>query len=132
MHVLAAILAVSASLNITVWPEGQKTPDDQANKRTWTLRCTPAAGTLPRAANACVRLAAIKTPFAQPKGAGRVGRIGQVCTAIYGGPQTALVTGTFRSRRVHATFSRVNGCEIARWTKLRFLFPVAVGSASSN
>ena len=38
-----------------------------------------------------------------------------MCTEIYGGPQTATVTGTFRGEPVSAEFSRTNGCEIARW-----------------
>ena len=37
------------------------------------------------------------------------------CTQQYGGPQTATVKGTLRGERLDATFSRVNGCEIARW-----------------
>jgi hypothetical protein len=44
-----------------------------------------------------------------------------VCTQIYGGPQEALITGTFRGRRVWARFSRRNGCEIARWNRIAFL-----------
>ena len=42
----------------------------------------------------------------------------QMCTMIYGGPQTAKVTGTLRGKDVDAGFSRSNGCEIARWDKL--------------
>jgi hypothetical protein len=122
VHVLAAILAVSASLHVTVWPNGR---DDSA-KRTWTLRCAPAGGTLPRAANACQRLAALQNPFAPRR------RVGVACTDVYGGPQFALVTGRVRSRPVRATFSRVNGCEIARWNRVRFLFPVPVGSSASG
>jgi hypothetical protein len=37
------------------------------------------------------------------------------CTELYGGPQVATVKGTLRGERVDAKFSRVNGCEIARW-----------------
>jgi hypothetical protein len=37
------------------------------------------------------------------------------CTDLYGGPQTASVTGTLRGRPVSARFSRQNGCEISRW-----------------
>ena len=37
------------------------------------------------------------------------------CTEQYGGPQVATVKGTLRGKRVDARFSRVNGCEIARW-----------------
>ena len=37
------------------------------------------------------------------------------CTDIYGGPQTATVTGTLRGKAVSARFSRRNGCEVSRW-----------------
>jgi hypothetical protein len=37
------------------------------------------------------------------------------CTDIFGGPETARITGTLRGERVSATFSRSNGCEIHRW-----------------
>lgn len=37
------------------------------------------------------------------------------CTQIFGGPQTARVTGTLRGTPVDARFSRTDGCEIARW-----------------
>ena len=45
------------------------------------------------------------------------------CTQIYGGPQEADVRGVFRGRPVEAHFDRGNGCEIARWDKVQFLFP---------
>jgi hypothetical protein len=80
----------------------------------WTLRCPP-GGTLPNPAQACRRLEALDHPFAPvPKSA--------ACTLIYGGPQTAEVRGTFKGRTVDAHFSRGNGCEIARWNRVRFLF----------
>jgi hypothetical protein len=83
--------------------------------RTWTLRCPP-GGTLPNPARACSRLAELDHPFAPvPKSA--------ACTAIYGGPQVAEVRGKFKGRRVNARFSRGDGCEIARWNRVRFLFP---------
>lgn len=37
------------------------------------------------------------------------------CTQLYGGPQTATVTGTWDGEQIDARFSRNNGCEIARW-----------------
>jgi hypothetical protein len=43
------------------------------------------------------------------------------CTQIYGGPETATVSGTLRGRRVKAEFSRQNGCEIGRWDRLAWL-----------
>jgi Subtilisin inhibitor-like len=115
MTAFLAALVASTSLHITVWPQG---PD--AAKRTWTLQCAPLGGTLPHRATACRRLASLERPFRNvPKDV--------VCTQIYGGPQTALVTGRLEARRVRATFNRRNGCEIDRWNRVRFLFPVSTG-----
>ena len=121
MNLLAAILVASTSLNITVWPNGEGEPP----KRTYTLRCLPLGGTLPHRAAACTKLARLKAPFAPvPKDA--------ACTMIYGGPQEALVTGRFRGQSVRARFNRKDGCELARWNRVRFLFPGAVASADSR
>jgi hypothetical protein len=113
VSILAAILVASTSLHVTVWPHGPgHTPE-----RTYTLTCAPAGGTLPHRASACAKLAPLKAPFAQtPKGT--------ACTQIYGGRQEALVLGRFRGALVRARFSREDGCEIARWNRLRFLFPL--------
>jgi hypothetical protein len=43
---------------------------------------------------------------------------GQACTMIFGGPGKATVTGTLDGAAVNATFTRSNGCEIARWEKM--------------
>ena len=114
MRALVALLSVSASLHITVWPEGPG-----GAHRAWTLQCSPTGGTLPHRAAACTKLARLSRPFAPVP-------TGVACTQIYGGPQTALVTGTFRGRKVRATFNRRNGCETARWNAVGFLFPIAV------
>ena len=37
----------------------------------------------------------------------------RVCTQIYGGPQTARVTGTIDGTKVDRRFTRTNGCELA-------------------
>jgi hypothetical protein len=37
----------------------------------------------------------------------------RMCTQIYGGPQTARVTGTIDGVKVDRRFTRTNGCEIA-------------------
>lgn len=42
----------------------------------------------------------------------------RLCTQQYGGPQIAVVTGTFHGRDVHSTFTRTDGCEIARWNAM--------------
>ena len=113
----SAAATPTGRLTITVWPEGMAAGDG----RRWTLQCGPAGGTHPRAAKACARLTSLSAPF-------RPVPADVVCTEIYGGPQEALVTGTFRGRRVHARFNRVNGCEIARWDRVAVLFPISVGA----
>jgi len=50
----------------------------------------------------------------------------QACTQQYGGPETATVKGTLDGKQIDAKFSRVNGCEIARWDAAKPLFE-AVG-----
>jgi hypothetical protein len=37
------------------------------------------------------------------------------CTEIFGGPETARISGRLRGEAVSATFSRANGCQIHRW-----------------
>lgn len=119
MNILAAILVASTSLNITVWPDGQGQP----GKKVYTLKCAPVAGTLPNRAAACTKLLRVERPFAAtPRG--------MACTQIYGGPAEALVTGRFRGQPVRASFGRKDGCQIARWNRVQFLFPGA--SANSR
>ena len=109
MHAAAAAATV---LSIVV------SPGNGGTSRHWTLTCGPPGGTLPRPARACTGLARLRAPFAPvPKGT--------ACSQIFGGPQTARVTGTYRGRHVRAAFNRQNGCEIARWQRVAFLFPGA-------
>ena len=82
-----------------------------AAPRTWTLTCDPPGGDHPRPAEACAAIDAAPDPFA-PVPPDRA------CTMIYGGPQTATVTGTWRGQRVDASYRRTDGCEIARWEAL--------------
>ena len=101
----------SADLRITVWPAGRDHP-----ARVATLRCDPVAGTLSARAAACGRLGAFPiSPFAPTP-------VGIACTQIYGGPDEALVVGRFRGRPVWARFHRRDGCGIARWNRVSFLF----------
>jgi subtilisin inhibitor-like len=87
---------------------------------TRTLTCDPTGGNAPNAAQACAgldKVAAAKggDPFAPtPKG--------QMCTQIFGGPQTATVKGTYKGTKVDATFGRKNGCEVKRWNDLAAIF----------
>ena len=102
--------ASPASLEISI-SSGVK----DAPTKVWTLRCPP-GGTLPDAAQACLNLERLHDPFGPvPKSV--------ACTEIYGGPEIADVQGTFRDKPVNTRFLRTNGCEIARWNRVRFLFP---------
>jgi Subtilisin inhibitor-like len=122
----AALLFVAAPeppdtrLRVTVWPEGTLKTE---RPRSWTLRCGPAGGTLPRSRSACSALGSLARPFTPvPRQA--------LCGAIYGGPAVALVRGTYRGRRVWTRFRRDNGCQIARWDRVKFLFPVRIDAGS--
>lgn len=116
LAVVAATAAASASsaglsgtsLRVTYWANGS----DQMPDATWTLRCDPPRGTLPRPRVACRKLAAGGPKLLAPVPADTA------CTEIYGGPQKARVVGTVTGKRVWATLTRVNGCEIARWDRL--------------
>jgi hypothetical protein len=107
----------TAELELTVWPRGRAS----GNPQTWTLRCDPARGTHPKPAEACARLTALAGPFAPPAP-------GEICTEQYGGPQEALIEGTYRGERVRFALSRTNGCEIARFERLAFLLPVSAAA----
>ncbi|PRH79970.1 hypothetical protein C6N75_06740 [Streptomyces solincola] len=48
-----------------------------------------------------------------------------LCSAEYDRPATATVAGRWKGRRVDARFDRTNGCETARWGRLRPLLPPA-------
>jgi Subtilisin inhibitor-like len=110
----SAASSTSTDLRITVWPRGT-----QGRSLSWTLRCNPAGGTLPRPARACRVLASQSAPF-------RPVPSGTICTGIYGGRAAALVRGTFRGRRLRTWFKRTDGCQIARWNRVRVLFPIRV------
>ncbi|WP_405999817.1 SSI family serine proteinase inhibitor [Streptomyces sp. NBC_00829] len=91
---------------------------------TYELECGPTGGTHPVAQAACDRLDELarerqesgKDPFAPVAE-------DQMCTQQMGGPATAHITGTWQGRRVDATFSRTNGCEISRWQTMEPILP---------
>ncbi|MDQ0277576.1 putative small lipoprotein YifL [Arthrobacter silviterrae] len=55
----------------------------------------------------------------------------RACTQQYGGPQVAVVTGWFGGRAVHSTFTRTDGCEIARWQALAPLLGALAGGTGA-
>ena len=76
--------------------------------RTFLLTCDPPGGDHPDPEAACRGLDELEQPFAPVPA-------DTACTEIYGGPQTARVTGTYRGDPVDAEFDRTNGCQIDRW-----------------
>jgi subtilisin inhibitor-like len=90
-------------VTIVFWPEGAEGESRQA-----TLRCDPDGGTHSDPNGACDAL--LENEDALEPVAGDL-----ACTQIYGGDQLATITGA----GVQASFSRANGCEIARWDALR-------------
>lgn len=48
---------------------------------------------------------------------------GRACTEIYGGPDTAAVSGTVGGRRVDRRFARDDGCAISDWDRAQALLP---------
>jgi hypothetical protein len=47
----------------------------------------------------------------------------RACDQIYGGPDTARVTGRIGTELVHRRFSRTDGCRTAEWDSLVPLLP---------
>jgi Subtilisin inhibitor-like len=99
-------------LTISFWPQGRGTEPPER----WTLRCSPAGGTVPRAAAACRQLDGMVKPFRLPSK-------NLVCTDQYGGPQQALIAGTHKGNRVWTVIGMRNGCDISRAKRLAFLVP---------
>ncbi|MFE0425989.1 SSI family serine proteinase inhibitor [Streptomyces sp. NPDC058953] len=98
---------------------------ETGNTRTdgrYELECGPTAGNHPAAEAACDRLDELARAGGDPFAP--VDR-DVFCTQQAGGPATAYVTGVWQGRRVDATFSRQNGCEIHRWNNLQPVLPSA-------
>ena len=86
-------------------------------QRTWRLTCDPTGGDHPRAEEACAALDSNGATALPPVPKDRQ------CAQVYGGPQTATVTGTWRGQQINSTLSRTNSCETARWDALDGLLP---------
>ena len=96
----------STDLTITV------TADEGATPVVMQLECDPPRGDHPQPAEACKEIAAAGLSIFQPVPKD------QACTMIYGGPQEATISGSFKGAHVEGEFNRSNGCEIDRWEKL--------------
>ena len=96
-----------ARLTVRVDDDGASGPEQA---KSLTLDCASAAQSAP-----CAAVAKVTTSELAPT-PGNV-----ACSQLYGGPQTATIVGTLRGRHVDAGFSRVNGCETARWGHVKAL-----------
>ena len=105
------------NLTITLIPNSGR---PKVGRRSFTLGCRPARGTLPHRVTACSKLLQVQNPFAPVPP-------DQACTQIYGGAQEAVVTGVYGGKALRTTFNRTNGCQIARWNRVGFLFPIPTG-----
>jgi hypothetical protein len=85
----------------------------------WSLTCDPPGGDHPTPVEACRVLAEHGATALPPVGKDRA------CTQVYGGSETATVSGTWRGATVLSSFKRTNGCEIGRWNALVGLLPRA-------
>lgn len=112
---VTSVVVYGIYLDITVWSSGRT-----GRSVSYTLACPVGTGTLPAAADACEQLSRLEASVFAPDPSGTA------CTQIYGGPQVARVTGHFNDNSIDANFDRHNGCEIARWNRLAFLFPLDV------
>lgn len=94
---------------------------DGSPPQRWTLVCAgEASGDHPAARAACDHLTGLVDPFAPLP-------TDIVCTEIYGGPQTAQVTGTWQGEPVDLELSRTDGCRASQWDGLGPLLPGPVG-----
>ena len=95
-------------------------PGDGTPAQRYALACgSAAAGNHPDAARACAHLLRADDPFAPLP-------TDVMCTELYGGPQTALVKGTWDAEPVEVELSREDGCRIAQWDSLGPLLPLPV------
>ncbi|GAA3730640.1 hypothetical protein GCM10022205_14940 [Spinactinospora alkalitolerans] len=88
-----------------------QSPDD-IETGTWTLTCSPVGGDHPDPEAACADLEEAGAEAFEP-----VPR-DQPCTHIYGGPETATVTGHVGGTEIDAGLSKAGGCELNRWENL--------------
>ena len=56
----------------------------------------------------------------------------KLCTQQYGGPQVAVVTGSFHGRAVETVFTRTDGCEISRWRTMAPLLGNTAGASGAT
>ena len=84
--------------------------DEKAAPKNGSLTCP---GTTAKERDICAALDVVAPKVFEPV------PVDQACTAIYGGPRKATITGVYQDEPVSAVFTQENGCEIARWNQIR-------------
>jgi hypothetical protein len=91
--------------------------DGHGKVSTWQLSCDPPGGTHPDPKAACEALqrgaATALAPVDKTK----------VCAQLFGGPESAVLTGNWQGRSVDSHLNLKDSCQIARWKALEGLLP---------
>ena len=115
LALLAPVAHAASPTRLTVaYLEDSAQPSERVR---WTVHCDPAGGTHPRPVAVCRELASLGWEAFRPV------PHDMACAELYGGPQAAVVSGRVGGRRVWAKLTRTDGCQIARWTRVRSLLP---------
>jgi hypothetical protein len=109
----------TTELTVRFMPEGPAGPAREA-----TLTCDPPGGSHPKPEAACTVLASNADALVPVPA-------DVACTQIYGGPQQAVIAGTFRGHRIWTLVKATDGCQIARAKRLAFLLPGFSAAAGS-
>ncbi len=111
---LTSMIAAPAHTTVRYKINVSYVAQDGASAKHWTLHCNPAGGTHKSAKKACAALLKVKNPF-------KSSDPDLMCTQQYGGPESADVRGIWKGKKIRTNFSKINGCEIARWQKVQAL-----------
>jgi len=104
-----------ADITVTIHPEGI----DSAPSATYRLNCLGDTATLTGNANATAPTLCEALDRPEVHQLLVVGPpTDRMCTQIYGGPNTATITGTLDSNPVDFTATRDNGCSIEEWDSI--------------
>lgn len=110
-----AVIASQASNSISKITVSYR--PSQSSGVTFTVSCSAhsISGTHPNEKAICAAIAKQGTRLFAPVPAGIA------CSQIYGGPESARIAGTVTGHKINATFSRTDGCQIARWNAAKAL-----------
>lgn len=111
----AVAVQIAANTNSNFIVSYRPSPSSQLIFRV-SCQAYSAAGTHPNKKAICAAIAKQGVRLFTPVPADAM------CTQIYGGPETAKITGTVKGRKINASFNRTDGCQIARWEKASALF----------